>query len=519
MQRRHFNLAFSAGLGLTASGLALPLWAQTPANTPTAPAATPRRGGTLKIALLGLDTSDPHRHSGSIAVQQVYAETLTSIGDEGTAKPFLAERFEQSEDGKTYTFHLRPNVKFHNGRALTAKDVQANLERVRDTVKSGWLSGAMKLVQAIELPSERSIRIVLSESYAPFLNLLSELWIVAPESEGWAATIRKPIGTGPFTFGQWQPNVRFTAPAFKEYWQPGLPYLDALQFDLRGDQDNSLSLRSGDLDVANVRFDKVATLRADKIDIQPLGDTAWYFLSFNNRKPSALMQNPSVRQAIALAMDKPAFMNFVAGKDAIVSNQPVRPKTFYWDAGMEARDAFAKPDLAKAKSLLQGAGVDATQHTLKVVSWQHDYPQAAIQMVRQLGFNIDHQALDDVGAQRALAQYDWDLTPIHSGPRSDVYLRYARFLSDGPNPTLWGGIQDKALDQLIAKASAAPNAKAAREGYLAAWQHITDKLYTVGMGHAADMIGVGARVRGYRTGFTWSQNRVDGGVARTWLAA
>lgn len=510
MQRRTLLKAFSLAAGASLY-LPLSLSAQT--------VAAPRRGGVLKLALLGLDTSDPHRHSGSIAVQQVYVETLTSIGDDGTVKPFLAERFEVSEDGKTYTFHLRNNVRFHNGRVMTAKDVQANLERVRDKVKSGWLSGAMKMVHSMNSSDPGTLQIVLTETYAPFLSLLSELWIVAPESEGWDATIRKPIGTGPFTFGQWQPNVRFNAPAFKQYWQAGLPYLDAVEFDLRGDQDNSLSLRAGDIDVAYVRSDKVAALRSDKIDVQFLGDTAWYFLSFNNRKPRALMQDPRVRQAIALAVDKRSYMNFISGSDAMTSNQPVRPTSFYWDEAIEARDPYAKPDLARARSLLQAAGVDPTQQTLKVISWQNDYAQVAVQMVRQLGFKIDHQALDDIGAQRALGAYDWDLAPFNSGPRADVYLRYARLLSDGPSPMLWGGIQDKELDTLIAAAVASPTPVLARQRYLDAWQHVLDKLYTLGIGHASDVIGVAARVRGYRTGFTWSQHRVDGGLARAWLAA
>lgn len=509
MQRRHFSIA----LGLAATTMfGQPAWA-------VAPAASPRRGGTLRLALLGLDTADPHRHSGSIAVQQVYAETLTSIGDDGTAKPFLAERYEVSGDGKSYTFHLRRNVRFHNGRPLVARDVQANMERVRDKVKSGWLSGAMKLVQTIATPDDHTVVVTLSQSYAPLLNLLSELWIVAPESEGWDATIRKPIGTGPFTFGQWQPNVRFTAPAFKQYWQPGLPYLDAVQFDLRGDQDNSLLLRAGDLDIAYVRPDKLAALRSEKIVAQPLGDTAWYFLSFNNRKPRALMQDIRVRQAIALSMDKRAFMNFVAGREALTSDQPVRPKTFYWDAGTEQRDPYARPDLVKARALLQSAGVTPGEHTLKVISWQNDYSQVAVEMVRQLGFKIDHQALDDIGAQRALGQYDWDFTPMHSGPRSDVYLRYSRLLSDGPSPMLWGGIQDAKLDAMIAAAAASPSNQQARQHYLQAWQHVMDRHYTIGLGHAADMLGVAPRVQGYRTGFTWSQNRVDGGLGHAWLTA
>jgi hypothetical protein len=84
---------------------------------------------------------------------------------------------------------------------------------------------------------------------------------------------------------------------------------------------------------------------------------------------------------------------------------------------------------------------------------------------------------------------------------------------------LWGGIQDKELDAKIVAAVSAPNADAARAAYLDAWKHVMERLYTLGLGHAADAIGVTGKVRGYDTGYTWSQNRVDGGLARTWLAA
>ena len=79
------------------------------------------RTGTLKVAFLGLDTADPHRHTGSIAVQQVYVEGLTSIADDGTVKPFLATSWEISPDGRRYEFKIREGVRFHNGRLLATR--------------------------------------------------------------------------------------------------------------------------------------------------------------------------------------------------------------------------------------------------------------------------------------------------------------------------------------------------------------------------------------------------------------
>ncbi len=500
--------------------LACAMLATTAMASPATSAADPaaQRGGVLQIALLGLDSSDPHRHAGSIAVQQIYVETLTSIADDGRVQPFLAERYEVSEDGKRYVFHLRDDVQFHNGRPLNSADVKANFDRVSQKVTGGWLSGAMKLVRSVQTPDSKTVVVELEKPYAPFLNLISELWIVAPESAGWDDHITQPIGTGPFKFGRWQPDVQLSAPRFDQYWQKGLPYLDEVVFDLRGSRDNSLGLRAGDVHIGYVGNDKIEGLKKAGFDVQTLKDTAWYFLSFNNRNPSELMANPLVREAIASAIDKKAYMNFVAGQAGMPSNQPMRPGTYYWDQSIEQGDKLAAPNLERARALLAQAGVKPSDHTLKIVSWQRDYSQVAAQMVRALGFKIDHQALDDIGAQKLLGQYQWDLAPFNSGPRADVYLRYARFLSNGPSPMLWGGIQDEKLDAMIAAAVSSPNSDAARANYLDAWRHMIDKQYTVGIGHAADTIAVAPAVRGYQTGYTWSQNRVDGGVARTWLA-
>ena len=221
-------------------------------------AAEPQNGGTLKIAALGLDTADPHRHTGSIAVQQAYVETLTSIATDGSVIPFLAKSYEISPDGLIYNFKIRQGVKFHNGREMNAKDVMANFARVKENVTKGWLASAMKQVDGFEAPADYTFVVKMKKPYAAFLNLISELWILAPESPGWEKTITLPIGTGPFKFGEWIPKDKLIAPAHKDYWQKGLPHVDAVMFDLRGDeQGNPLALRSGDLHVARVGRDMI----------------------------------------------------------------------------------------------------------------------------------------------------------------------------------------------------------------------------------------------------------------------
>lgn len=505
-------LAGTSAVGLaavTGIGLIRPLHAD-----------TTRRGGVLRYATLGLDTSDPHRHTGSIAVQQIYAEALTSIGPDGGIEPFLAERFVVSDDGRTYTFHLRKQVRFHNGDPLTAADVAANIERVRSKVTGGWLASAMKLVDKVETPDEATVVLSMRRSYAPLLALMSELWILSPKSDGWNETIKLPIGTGPFRFGTWQPNVRLSSPRHDRYWQEGLPRVDAIEFDLRGESDNGLALRAGNLHIGRVDRASAEQIASDPaIEIKPLKDSNWYFVSFNNRKPRPPFDDVRVRQAISHAIDKAAFVRFTAGNHGVVTNQMVKPGNIYFDQAMHDADPHMRPDLDKAKALLKEAGVDPAKVTVEFVSWQQNYPQIVVQMVRKLGFRVNHVALDDLGAQNRLGRYDWDMNCMSSGPRADVFLRYVRLMSDGPNPVLWGGVQDTTFDELVSAAVAEPNLAERKALYLKAWQRVLDNYYTLVLGHGSDLIATRWEVRDYDTGFTWSPHWASGGVARTWLAS
>ena len=293
-----------------------------------------------------------------------------------------------------------------------------------------------------------------------------------------------------------------------------------MHFDLRDGTDKSLAIRSGDLDVAYVSKDAAEDLqRAGAAVIEGLKDSAWYFLSFNNRKPRKPFDDIRVRKALAHCIDKPGFMNFVGGSRAQTSNQFVGANNFYFDRALYEADEFKKPDLEKAKALLKEAGVDPSKYTVVFVSWQVPYAQIAVQMIRRLGFKVHHVALDDIGTQKRLSQYDWDLTVMSSGPRSDIYLRYVRLMSEGPNPVLWGGIQDPTLDKLIAEAAETTDAQARRTAYLKAFKRVMEKGYFYVIGLTPDLIAIRKGVTGFHTGFTWACHWADGGVDHADLKA
>ncbi|MDB5529247.1 MAG: transporter substrate-binding protein [Devosia sp.] len=488
------------------------------AALPALPVAAQEYGGTLHLNWGTLDTTDFHRHTGTISLPHPFAETLTSIAKDGSPKPLLAESWTVSDDGLTYTFKIRQGVKFHNGRIMTAKDIQANFERIRDKVEAGWLTTAMTHVASFETPDDATFIVKMSSPFSPFLNLIAEAWILAPESPGWDDVITQPIGTGPFTFDSWTPQLVLKGSKFPDYWMKGKPYLDAVEFDVRETADPTLGLRAGDYDVADVPLDKIELLKGAGFDIQFLGGTSWNFVSFNNRNPRPPFDNVRIREALEWAIDRNQFSTILSGKYGEPGNQPVGKDNFFFDADLAANDLHNAPDLEKAKQIIAEEGIKPADYNLYVVTTAGSkFGPLVSQVLRQLGFGVNMKTFDDLGYQRALSEFDWDIYPGGSGARNDIFLRYVRMMSDGPNPGLWGGIQDPALDALINQAASNPDPDASRKLYLDAWKLVMDKHYTFGINQAPSAFGISPKVHDFTVGFNNSAHRVDGGLAFTWI--
>ncbi len=483
-------------------------------------AEDPQRGGVMRLKWGTLDTADFHRHTGSISLTHPFAETLTSISADGQPRPMLAESWTVSPDARTYTFKIRQGVKFHDGRVLTAADVMANFERIRREVKGGWLTSALKDVKRFEAPDAATFIVEMEKPFAPFLNLIAEAWILSPASPGWDGQITTPVGTGPFTFDAWTPQIELKGARFADYWMEGKPYLDGVHFDVRETADASLALRAGSYDAASVSLSALKQLEADPaIDVSFRTDTSWYFVSFNNRAPRPPFDDIRVRRAIAHALDKQTMMTLLAGDRGQVTNQMTVAGNFFHDDALEQADIYRKPDLALAKAMLAEAGVNPGDVTVQMVSEPDSRLSGPVaQTLTQLGFKVDNRAYDDLGYQRRLSAYDWDIFPGGSGPRNDIFLRYVRFMSDGPNTGLWGGVQDPELDALITAAISTADKDESRRQYSAAWRRIMDRHYTVVLGHAPAPYGIRTNVRDFTVAFNTSAHRVDGGLAFAWIA-
>ena len=230
---------------------------------------TGKRGGTLNV---GRDTGPTQLDPGqSIVAGDVYTldkifEPLYITSPSGVLTPWLAQGHTMSSDGKTWTFALRPGVKFSDGRPLTAEDVVFSIHRTASHPHwpLGFLDFAIKDFKATD---SRTVTFVLSQPWAPFLSDISVFAnSIMPNNlggESESAFFSNPIGTGPFLLKSFQKGAGVVLTRNRNYWQSGKPYLDEVSFSYIPDDNQRVEqLKGGEVDVISaVPAAQVATLK------------------------------------------------------------------------------------------------------------------------------------------------------------------------------------------------------------------------------------------------------------------
>ncbi len=294
--------------------------------------------------------------------------------------PALAESWEISEDGKVYTFKLRPGVKFHTQpyftptRDLTAEDVVFSFMRQMDE-ESPWfnyLEGMTwdyfqgmdmpKYIESIEAVDDLTVKLTLTEPNAPmlanlamdFAAIVSKEYADQLEASGdLAAFSTQPVGTGPFQFVDYQLDTVIRYAAFPDYWEGKQP-IDDLIFAITTDASvRAQRLLAGECDI--MPYPAPADLESlqanENLTVQEGEGLNIGYLSYNTTE--APFDNPDVRKALTMAIDKQAIIDAVyqgAGQDA----KNLIPPTMWSYDEATAADVY---DPEKAKKMLEAAGV------------------------------------------------------------------------------------------------------------------------------------------------------------------
>jgi peptide/nickel transport system substrate-binding protein len=367
----------------------------------TSGAATPKRGGSVTIARIedsqSFDKTNVFQNE-SIWITEQINETLYSAGNDGkTLRPWLATSYTASKDGKTYTFKLRPGVKFSNGKAMTAADVKFSLDDAR-VQKKGWgyLDAAIK---SIDAPDPSTVVFHLKYQWAPFL---ADIGLFAngiiPKNfngESRAAFYRHPIGTGPF---MWDKRVVGQSVRLKRnpfYWQKGKPYLDSVTWTYVSDENTrELQLRGGQIQVDEFPpFNSITKLQhTSGVTMTLFPSTRTDYLDIN--EAYAPLADVHVRRAISYAIDRRSIIKSVLFGHGTPANSFLPPQVpFYYPEtpGLQYDLAKAKAELAKSKykqgfkvTLLVGAGAQV----------ENAMGQILQQALKQIGIDVTFKTQD-----------------------------------------------------------------------------------------------------------------------------
>jgi peptide/nickel transport system substrate-binding protein len=338
-----------------------------------APQATPKRGGSITIARIedsqSFDKTNVFQNESIWLAQQIMEPLYTATSDGKTLKPWLATSYTKSKDGKTYTFKLRPGVRFSNGKVMTSADVKFSIDDARKQAKGwGFLDVAIKSIAA---PNPSTVVFHLKYAWAPFVADIALFANgIIPNNFGGekrAAFYKHPVGTGPF---MWDKRVVGQSVTFKRnpvYWQPGKPYLDSVKWTFVTDENTrELQLRGGQIQVDEFPpFNSISKLQhTPGVTMSLFPSTRTDYLDLNESHPP--LADVHVRRAISYAIDRAAIVKSVLRGFGRPANSFMPPQVPFYDPnspGIKYNMAKAKAELAKSKfksgfkvTLLVGAG-------------------------------------------------------------------------------------------------------------------------------------------------------------------
>ncbi len=314
-----------------------------------------REGGSIVVSITAEpDFFDPYLATAAATREILFNifEGLVKPDEKGNLIPALAVSYQISKDALQYTFQLRPGVKFHNGKGVTAEDVKYSLEKAagKDTGKP--YQPVFSNIKSVTVKNPVTVAITLNK---PDSNLLPS-FTVAIIPQGYQDQNKKPVGTGPFKFVEYMPQQQVVLAKNSEYWQKGLPHLDKVLFKLAANEDAAfLQLKAGTIDLEPyIPVDKVEQLTGSYNVLKGNYNLVQLLALNNARKP---YNDIRVRKALSYAVDTQKIIDAVTYGQGTRLGSAVFPGfKKYYQPGLENT---YKTDIKKAKELLSQAGLAA----------------------------------------------------------------------------------------------------------------------------------------------------------------
>jgi ABC-type transport system substrate-binding protein len=303
--------------------------------------------------------------------------------------PDLALKADVTRDGRTYTLALRPGVRWEDkaplrGRELSAADVKFSLERLH---RRGVHAALLGPLEAIEIADRHTLRVHLTEAFAPLLANLAEPWtaVIPRELDDRPAEARGAdglIGCGPFTLERYEPGVKAVFARNPTYHARGLPYLDKVEWLFVKDRSTQLALfRAGQVDVpyhdGRIPRSAAGALRRSNPDYPVVFWDSLAVPSLAMRTDKPPFNDVRVRRALSLAVDRRAWVARHLDGHGTENHGPVPAAMPQWELGarhLGEGARYLEHDPALARQLLAEAGFPGGLK-VKCTSWPGHGPE------------------------------------------------------------------------------------------------------------------------------------------------
>ena len=456
------------------------------------PATAQKSGGILKMPH-GDSPASMSIHEESTIVAEgptmavfnnlVMFDQQTAQNRLDTVVPDLATEWAWSEDGKVLTFKLRQGVKWHDGKPFAAADVKCTwdllqgkgTEKLRINPRKSWYQN----LNEVTVNGDNEASFHLNRPQPSFLGLLASGWSPVYACHVPAAKMRQhPIGTGPFKFVEFKPNEYIKLAKNPNYWKPGRPYLDGIEYTIiRNPSTWILALGLKQFDRTGPGFLSVALSKqlkseAPEINCEVKSWNTSRTAIMNREKPP--FDKPELRRAIMLALDRKAFIDIIGEGQGEIGATMQPPPNGVWGMPPEMLKTLPgyDPDVAKnraqAQELMQKLGYGPDKRLAVTVTTRNvpAYRDPAVILIDQLkGIYIDGtlNAIDTTQWYPTVMRKDYALafTVTETGLDDPDQMFYENYLCGSERN--YTGYCNPEVDKLIDQQSAEPDVEKRRQ--------------------------------------------------------
>ncbi|WP_462413611.1 ABC transporter substrate-binding protein [Neobacillus sp. Marseille-QA0830] len=438
-------------------------------------------GGTLKIAINAQPpTLDTHLTTTTVALEVTrnIFETLVTQNANQQPVPMLAESIDKSDDGLTYTFHLRKGVPFHNGKEMKAEDVLASMNR--------WLqqSSRAKLLLSgatFEAKDDYTVELKLQTFVADVLDIMAgrgQFPAIMPkeviESAG-KDGITEYIGTGPFQFVEWKQDQYIRLKRFDDYASVDeessgtagkkKAYVDEVYYYIVNDPSTRMAgVQTGEYDIATAMpYDSYEDLKSNK-DLKTYVSFDQGTLNLTYNKKHGLFSNQKMRDAVNTALDLDAIMLASYGNKDLYKLSPGYMSMDQVDWATDAgKKSYNLADPKSAKNKLKEAGYNGEEIVIySTRDYEYMYNSAVVikEELEQIGMKVKLEIFDwPTLIERRENPENWDLMVVGTG----YVTTPSQLLVVNPNYVGW--TNDQKMTEMLASIRTAGTQEEAKNGW------------------------------------------------------